>query len=242
MARGDHFFVWRRYRGFPFQHHAIDVGDGTIIHFTDGSGEVAGPGGDSDQFRIQRTSIDVATRGGRSKIHVIEHPQRLSADAVVARAISQCGRGGYHLLFDNCEHFACWCVADRYESRQVSLAGKMLTTAAMKALAATANASTKLGAKRLAGVSPWMLLADAAQWVTEATGHHVGLRNPSQCKRAGQAVGVTAAVGLGACAGPAGAAVSGGLWMAAELASELSQATYQQVRQRRQPEDDSPSA
>jgi hypothetical protein len=138
------------------------------------------------------------------------------------------------LVFDNCEHFACWCVAARDESRQVSMACERLTAAGLKAIAAGATRVTsKLGVKRLIAASPWILLADAAQWITEATGHRLGLRDPRHCKQAGRAVGVTTALGVGAFAGPAGAAVSGGLWLAAELAGQLSHATYEQVRERR---------
>ena len=156
-------------------------------------------------------------------MHVVEYPTRLSADAAVERALSQAGRRGYHLIFDNCEHFACWCVVGRDESRQVTVACERLSAAGVKTfVAGTARVTSKIGTKRLVGATPWMLIADAMQWITEAGGHHVGLRDPQHRKNAGPAVGITTALGVGACAGPVGAVVSGGLWAAGELAGEIS--------------------
>ncbi len=233
MARGDHFFVWRRHRGVPFQHHAIDVGDGSVVHFSDGAGGVAGPGGSTTDFEIQRTSLgEVACQDVR---HVITYRSPYPADVVIERAISQVGRRGYHLIFDNCEHFACWCVAGRRESRQVTAACERLGAAGVKAIAAgTIRAASHAGIRRLVrGASPWMLVADAAQWITEAGGHHVGLRDPQHRKHAGRAVGVTTALGVGACGGPLGVVVAGGMWAAGEFAGEMSRATYERLRQRR---------
>jgi hypothetical protein len=103
--------------------------------------------------------------------------------------------------------------------------------------------TSKIGTKRLVGATPWMLIADAMQWMTEAGGHHVGLRDPQHRKHAGRAVGITTALGVGACAGPVGAAVSGGLWAVGELAGEMTRAAYEQVRQRRrEPDSDASSS
>ena len=201
LARGDHFFVWRQHNGVPFQHHAIDLGDGTVVHFTDGKSGVAGPGGATTDFEIQRTSLRVVTRDGRYATHLVSHGNRLSPETVVERALSQVGRRGYHLIFDNCEHFACWCVADREESRQVGVVCERISAAGVKAIAAgTVRVASKVASKHLLRTaSPWMLASDAAQWITEAGGHHVGLRDPNRRKTAGRAVGMTTALGIGRC-------------------------------------------
>lgn len=230
MARGDHIFVWRHHKGVPFQHHAIDLGDSTVIHFTDGSGGpdggIAGPGGNAADFEVQLTSIDVITRQGLDKIHVVSHQNAMPPESVVERAVSQLGRKGYHLLSNNCEHFACWCVVDRDESRQVSVAYERLCAVGIKAVASgVVRATTSLGVKRVVrGASPWMLVADAAQWATEVGGHHVGLRDPQRRKHVGRAVGMTTALGIGACGGPAGVLIAGGIWIAGEIAGEATQA------------------
>lgn len=235
MARGDHFFVWRNHNGLPYQHHVIDLGDGTVVHFTDGTGGAARPGSGSKQFQIQRTALRTVTRQDSDAIHVVDHAVRYSADEVVARALSQVGRRGYHLFFDNCEHFACWCVSGRDESRQVAAVCERIGAAGVKALATSALRAVKTVGMRRAvqAVSPWVLVADAAQWITEAGGHHVGLRDPQRRKRAGRAVGMATALGVGVCGGPAGMVLSGSVWAAGELAGELSRASYDHLRQRR---------
>ena len=232
MARGDHFFVWRRHRGIPFQHHGVDLGDGTVIHFTDGQQGIAGPGGSTAGFEIRQTPIGVVTDDGQNEIHIIEHSRRLNANHVIRRAKGQVGRRGYDLVFDNCEHFACWCVVGRSESRQVTAVCQRAGAASVKALASgTIRVASRVGAaKMIRGASPWLLVADAAQWATEAGGHHLGLRDPVRRRQAGRAVGSATALGIGSLGGPLGIAVAGGIWVAGELAGEASRRTYERVR------------
>jgi len=234
MARGEHFFVWRQARGVPFQHHGIDLGDGSVVHFTDGNHGVAGPGGNRKNFEIQQTAIEAVTRGGRDRLHHVAHSDPLCPEQVSQRAISQVGRRGYHLLFDNCEHFAMWCIVGRDESRQVDVAVERFGAAGIKAAAAGAlGFVARRSAKRvLKGAAPLLIAADVAQWATEAGGHHVGLRDPKRRKRAGQAVGLGTAVGVGALAGPAGIAVAGSVWVAGEVAAEVSRQSVGQWNRR----------
>jgi hypothetical protein len=228
MARGDHFFVWRQHRAVPFQHHGIDAGDGTAIHFTDGDRGIAGPGTASDQMVIRRTPIDWVTRDGRDPLHIVEHRRRLSGDETVQRGISQIGRRGYHLLFENCEHFACWCVVGQDQSHQVDVACERISSLGVKA---TFRIAAKCaGTRVIRGANPWMYMADAAQWLTEAGGHHVGLRDPKRRKRASRAVGATVAIGVGAASGPIGIGIAGGLWAAGQFGGELSKAAYGRLR------------
>ena len=235
LARGDHLFVWRTCKGVPFQHHAVDLGDGTVVHFTDGSGGVAGPSGDFSRFQVQRTSRDVISRQGRDAIHVVEHPNRLAAEESVRRALQLVGRRDYDLVFDNCEHLAMWCVCGQEQSRQVHAVCERLGSAGVKvAVAGLVRSASRLGARSLLrGASPWLLAADAAQWVTEATGHHVGLRDSRHRRLAGKTVGLAASVTVGTLGGPAGAALAGGLWVAGEAAGKLSRVGYDRVRDRK---------
>ena len=231
MAKGDHFFVWRKHLGVPYQHHAIDVGDGTVVHFTDGAGGVAGPGGSTAEFQIQQTPIDFVTRNGRDNIHIIRHRHHDDADTIVRRALSQIGRRGYHLVFDNCEHFACWCVCGREESRQVNIACERLSAASVKAAARTGvRFATSVGVKRVLRATPLMLVADVAQWATEAGGHHLGLTSPVERRKAGRAVGGVTALSVGAVGGPVGVALAGSLWAVGEVAGEIGRGIYDKVR------------
>ena len=105
MARGDHIYVRR---GRRYSHHGIDCGDGSVIHYVGPRGSVR---------RVARTSIEVFAVG--SAVLVRTYDRRLSAEATVAHAESRLGSSGYHLVRNNCEHFAAWCCTGRAASTQV---------------------------------------------------------------------------------------------------------------------------
>lgn len=100
--------------GFPsYRHYGISLGDGTVAHFR------------GDRFLvqrtawIQRTSLESFSQGDEICLEDCEYA--FSRDEVVRRALSQvgCNFGGYNFIFNNCEHFAYWCVTGRRISKQV---------------------------------------------------------------------------------------------------------------------------
>ncbi|WP_413167315.1 lecithin retinol acyltransferase family protein [Capilliphycus salinus ALCB114379] len=107
MARGDQVYAYREFLNLDgvYEHHGIDCGDGTVIHYRKPS-EV-----------IERTSIETFARGG--KVYVRRYPVRYIPDTVIQRAESRLGERKYNLLFNNCEHFATWCVTGVNDSRQI---------------------------------------------------------------------------------------------------------------------------
>lgn len=105
MARGDHVYVRR---GRRYTHHGIDCGDGRVIHFVGPRGSVR---------HVARTSIDEFAAG--SDVLVRTYDERLSPEETVANAESRLGSSGYHLVRNNCEHFAAWCCTGRAASMQV---------------------------------------------------------------------------------------------------------------------------
>lgn len=109
MARGEHIYV-ERPQGYS--HHGIDLGDGTVIHF---SGE---PGGSKINACICRVQLGVFA--GSGQVMVQRYAICATPDEVVARAESRLGERGYHLVFNNCEHFARWCATGRHSSAQVN--------------------------------------------------------------------------------------------------------------------------
>ena len=109
MAFGDHIYV----RRLGYTHDGIDCGDGTVVHRSSVDGAKSGA-------MILRSSIEEFGRG--AEFHVRDYGARLSRDETVARAESMVGQSGYHVMFDNCEHFARWCATGEYESEQVQLA------------------------------------------------------------------------------------------------------------------------
>lgn len=107
MARGDQIYVFREFYNLEglYEHHGIDCGDRTVIHYRKPS-EI-----------IERTSIDIFSKG--KKIYLRDYPIRYIPDTVLNRAESRLGEQQYNLLFNNCEHFATWCVTGVSKSQQV---------------------------------------------------------------------------------------------------------------------------
>ncbi|WP_432477679.1 lecithin retinol acyltransferase family protein [Nocardioides sp. GXQ0305] len=105
MARGDHVYVRR---GRRYSHHGIDCGDGTVIHYVGARGTVR---------HVARTPVEEFAVG--SQVRVRTYDQRLGAEEAVGNAESRLGTSGYHLVRNNCEHFAAWCCTGQAASSQV---------------------------------------------------------------------------------------------------------------------------
>lgn len=106
MARGEHIRVRRSW----YWHHGIDLGDGTVVH-------LPSEPGDAGIEQVTRTSMGEFARGGM--IEVVREEGALPPEEVVERALGRLGRHGYHLIWNNCEHFARWCVTGAHRSGQV---------------------------------------------------------------------------------------------------------------------------
>jgi hypothetical protein len=106
MAYGDHIYVGRG----PHDHHGIDLGDGTVIHYH-------APNGTKSDSLVRLTTLDTFAKGGAVEIRA--YGIQPDSGAVVARARSMLGQSGYDLVFNNCEHFATWCVTGERSSAQV---------------------------------------------------------------------------------------------------------------------------
>lgn len=156
-----HIKVWRAF----FWHHGIDMGDGTVVHFT---GE---PGRRLDAA-VRRTSLEQFLRGG--ELRVVRHPQPLSTDETRARAARCLGHTGYSVLWRNCEHFARWCAVGRHESHQVrdALAGTVAVGVAVAGALARRQGLVLLG-RALPIVGPLSLglvVANAVSTLLAAAG------------------------------------------------------------------------
>ena len=102
MAAADHLEVPRQHG--LFNHHGIDLGDGTVAHYLEGR-------------EILRSSRDDFSQG--QPISVIEHANASPARVTLQRAMGRIGEQNYNLLFNNCEHFATWCKTGRHRSGQI---------------------------------------------------------------------------------------------------------------------------
>ncbi len=125
MARGDHIKVRRL--GFLYAHHGIDMGDGTVIHF---SGEPLRP----TRARVIRSDFTAFCDGARCQVVPYREPVRRPCE-VVAAAEASLSAGSYCVLLNNCEHFATYCktgVTKSYQVRRLALAaGATHTTVAV---------------------------------------------------------------------------------------------------------------
>jgi hypothetical protein len=119
----SHVMVWRG--SLPedslagFWHHGILSRDGaTVVHYAGMDGVKS-----LTNARIMRTPLsDFQTDPSRS-VHTVVYDPALHATLyaprdVEARAEERLGHAQYHLVRDNCESFARWCVTGREVSQQ----------------------------------------------------------------------------------------------------------------------------
>lgn len=106
MSKGDHIKVHR----VGYWHHGIDLGDGTVVHFT-------GEPGRKTNATVKRTLMEEFLSGG--KLVVVEYSESYNPEEVVKRALSMLWNGGYNFIFNNCEHFARYCKTGEKKSEQV---------------------------------------------------------------------------------------------------------------------------
>jgi hypothetical protein len=92
-----------------FQHHGIDCGDGTVIHFSKRRGKIV----QDPMCRFKSISKDGVIRTYNSK-------KCYSPSVIVQRAMNKLGETEYNLGLNNCEHFASWCRTDQWESQQIN--------------------------------------------------------------------------------------------------------------------------
>ncbi len=104
LAAADHLQVPRQHG--LFNHHGIDLGDGTVAHYLEGR-------------EILRSPKEEFSRG--LAITTVDYPPGLcsSPGVTMRRAMGRLGEQNYNLLFNNCEHFAYWCKTGRHRSNQV---------------------------------------------------------------------------------------------------------------------------
>ncbi|MGA9102697.1 lecithin retinol acyltransferase family protein [Aeromicrobium sp.] len=143
MARGDHVYVRR---GRHYTHHGIDCGDGSVIHYVGSRGSIR---------HVAKTPYGVFA--GDSDVVVRTYDQRLSADETMRNAESRLGTANYHLVRNNCEHFAAWCSTGRAASSQVRrwVLGSQGTVAS---LVAAGSVSTHLALVGTAGAGLYAIV------------------------------------------------------------------------------------
>ena len=110
LVPGEHIKVHR----IGYTHHGIYIGNDQVIHYT---GEVFQKVFSENQPKIRQDHISVFSNG--NKIKRVHHSKTFFYDQIITRAQSKLGESRYSLIFNNCEHFATWCVTGQYKSEQV---------------------------------------------------------------------------------------------------------------------------
>ena len=210
MAKGDHIYVHCTAAGIPYQHHGIDMGDGTVIHLAPADGSRIVFSDKSDRFSVRRESLENFCHGAQPI--TVNHDNPRMADEVVAAAEAQLGRCGYSLLDGNCEHFARLCACGRAESHQIEMGQATVSAVASMTTKAfwsvTGKLSSRFALRGVMKVHPASLLADGVEIATLAIGCRQGMSS-ERARCVARISGSVAAVGIGAVVGgPAGAALS----------------------------------
>ena len=222
MARGDRLQVEHHILGSTvmYMHHAIDLGDGTVVHAKPHDFRSPFAGG-----KVERTTFAEFARGREVRL-VVDPPARFERDEIASRALSRVGREGYCPIVDNCEHFTTWCATGDRSSRQVEiLTARVAAVAARGAAAASARAAagsvSRMAMRSAVGgtvrlgmraMVPTAIVAEAAAFAVEWRAHQAG-QPAEQCRRSGERAGLATSVAVlaaaGAAAGPHGIVVGG---------------------------------
>jgi hypothetical protein len=107
--RGDHLIVDRG----MYRHHAIDCGDGKVVHFSGSKNEKVSVSVRLDTYENFARARTVLVRG---------YGLRLDPDETIRLGKALIGVSGYDLISNNCEHLVSSCITGVPESRQVERA------------------------------------------------------------------------------------------------------------------------
>ena len=103
-----------------FQHWAVYIGGGWVIHFSGRAGQENGEKSDATIHRAALNSVIHVSdiRINNSYDFAVGGSRVFTPAQIVERAESRLGESGYELFDNNCEHFARWCRNAAHESTQ----------------------------------------------------------------------------------------------------------------------------
>lgn len=101
-------------------HYGIYVSDAEVIQF--GLAPAARPTLKDSEVEVLATDIDTFLGGQFLEVAEFDRKEKKAnraPDEVVSTARARLGERGYHILYNNCEHFANECVSGKHYSEQV---------------------------------------------------------------------------------------------------------------------------
>ena len=108
LKPGDHIYVRRK--GLLYSHHGIYAGYGYVIHYTGAEKEKKDP-------LVTNTEIEDFLKAG--KLRRRDYKKRLSHSESLNTAKKHLSENSYSFVFNNCEHFATYCVTGKKRSKQI---------------------------------------------------------------------------------------------------------------------------
>lgn len=127
MARGDHLHASRD----GYHHDGIDLGNGRVVHYA------ADPDGTKSTACVRISTFNEFA--GDGQVTIRRYGDAHDPETTVARAESRLGEAQYDLVFNNCEHFARWCVTGDHRSEQVVAVSSVGAAVGLPWLAANAG-------------------------------------------------------------------------------------------------------
>lgn len=97
-----------------YSHHGIYFGVNKVVHYS-GFAQIRKKGA------IKYTTF-LEFLGGQKSYDIVDYPKdmvKYSPEEVIVRALGRVSEDKYNLAFNNCEHFACWCITDQNKSKQI---------------------------------------------------------------------------------------------------------------------------
>lgn len=109
-----------RVKSGTIYHYGIYVSDAEVIQF--GLAPAARPALKDSEVEVLATDIDTFLGGQFLEVAEFDRKEKKThptPEEAVAKARARMGEKGYHILYNNCEHFAHECVSGKHYSEQV---------------------------------------------------------------------------------------------------------------------------
>ncbi len=111
---GDHI----RVKVNGYYHHGIYIGNDEVVEF----GHPFDMYQDHSEIRVIKSKVEEFLNGGFLEVRQYSKKElktKFSYEKTIELALDKLGEGDYNLLYNNCEHFANFCVFGIKESKQV---------------------------------------------------------------------------------------------------------------------------
>jgi hypothetical protein len=97
-----------------YRHYGIYAGNSAVIHYAAREKDF-GP-----DVCVHETTLKNFIKNDKCVAVPINGKNVFSPEETLKRARSRTGEDKYNILFNNCEHFVCWCKTGKNRSKQVS--------------------------------------------------------------------------------------------------------------------------